>query len=177
MQYVQEPFCQATCDKLRQGLGPDLSPLLCCPLTFCCIRQHSSCTCWKTVLLHNHTVRPEDLSIVHPYLVLELVSVRSVYDVGHQGKELVLKLLQLCQLRGVKSGFESECLFDALSAGIQDEKPFPSEPSYKTCHLGDKVLLVLESAGGRGGDILEAVVYVLLLHVPGAPGVENSTVE
>ena len=62
----------------------------------------------------------------------------------------------------------------ALSAGVQDEKHFPSEPSYKTCHLGDKVLLVLESAGGE--DILEAVVYVLLLHVPGAPGVESSNV-
>ena len=37
------------------------------------------------------------------------------------------------------------------------------------------MLLVQESAGG--GDILEAVVYVLLLHVPGAPGVGSYTVE
>ena len=41
--------------------------------------------------------------------------------------------------------------------------------------LAEKVLLVLEPAGG--GDVLEAVVYVLLLKVPGALGVESSTVE
>ena len=35
--------------------------------------------------------------------------------------------------------------------------------------------MVLESAGG--GDVLEALVYVLLLHVPGVPRVESSTVE
>ena len=76
---------------------------------------------------------------------------------------------------GLKVDLNPKVCLLSLVLGVQDEKHFPSEPSYKTYYLGDKVLLVLESAGG--GDVLEAVVYVLLLHVPGAPRVESSTVE